>query len=217
MVVVKMTTREAMTADDSEARMWWWWRWRQSLRRWQQMTRRQGRLQLMGFSSTRLTRLRAAPPDNSFEHHVCAGGNSTVPRCSIQPLLILSMLRIFWMFTCTTFLRQRVLPLIDNQVHFTSDCLASLSNLDDLVQTYLSYTKYTFWLLSASVHCKSWTAAYEASTGPHEYSSVTVSSYLLLTSLYNIRITHNTPIMCNASAWTQGIANLVLGSRTCIE
>ena len=94
------------------------------------------------------------------------------------------MLRIFWMFTCTTFLRQPVLPLIDNQVHFTNDCLASLSNLDDLVQTYLSHTKYTFWLLTASVHCKSWTAAYEASTGPHEYSSVTVSSYLLLTSLY---------------------------------
>ena len=63
-----------------------------------------------------------------------------------KPLLIVSMLRILWMFTCTTFLRQPVLPLIDHQVHFTSDCLASLSNLDDLVQTYLSYTKYTFWL-----------------------------------------------------------------------
>ena len=112
-----------------------------------------------------------------------------------KPFLIVSMLRILWMFTRTTFLRQPVLPLIDNQVYFTSDCLASLSNLDDLVQTYLSYTKYTFWLLSASVHCKSWTAAYEASTGPHEYSSVTVSSYLLLTSLYK---THNTHIryMC---------------------
>ena len=185
------------------------------------MTRRQGRLQLMGFSSTRLTRLRAAPPDNSFEHHVCTGGSSTVPRCSKTIFNCVngidSMLRILWMFTCTTFLRQTVLPLIDNQIHLTSDCLASLSNLDDLAQTYLSYTKYTFWLLTASVHCKSWTAAYEASTGPHEYSSVTVSSYLLLTSLYNIRITHNTPIMCNASAWIQGIANLVLGSRTCIE
>ena len=110
MVVVKMTTREAMTADDFEARMWWWWRWRQSLRRWQQMTRRQGRLQLMGFSSTRLTRLRAAPPDNSFEHHVCAGGSSTVPRCSktafdcvnAQNILDVYLHNLFET-TCTTF------------------------------------------------------------------------------------------------------------------
>ena len=170
--------------------MWWWWRWWQG-RRWQQMTRRQGRLQLMGFSSTRLTRLRAAPPDNSFEHHVCAGGSSTVPRCSKTAFdcvnaqnILDGYLHNLFATTCTTFdwppstFYQR-LPRFIVKLGWPRANILVLHKVHILT-------------LTASVHCKSWTAAYEASTGPHEYSSVTVSSYLLLTSLYNIHITHNT-------------------------
>ena len=46
--------------------------------------------------------------------------------------------------------------------------------------TFLQCACFSVTLAVCSLQCASWKPAYEASTGAHEYSSVTVSSYLLL-------------------------------------
>ena len=57
---------------------------------------------------------------------------------------------------------------------------ALLSSLQ-LAMTFLQCaTTFSVTLAVCMLQCASWKPAYEASTGAHEYSSVTVSSYLLL-------------------------------------